>query len=130
VSPRAKESPCKSVTSCKRVAVQKCHLVQKRPFVQKCPRAKVSLRAKVTLVQKCRSCKSDPFPFITPETFFLIFICNLRISSVSFKKLCPHAPPLTPLLLVAPLVSVMAPKGPLGPLWETFIQALVIQIFY
>ena len=75
IDPTCKSDPsCKSVTSwksdppCNSDAVQKFHLVQKSRRAKVSPRAKgtlrakVSPRAKVTLVQKCRSCKSDPFP--------------------------------------------------------------------
>ena len=91
-------SHCKSDPACKRVAVQKWHLVKKWPFVQKCPRAKVSPRAKVTLVQKCRSCKSDPFPYKTEvhkKVFYeknslisTIELCSFFIALVYFVKTC------------------------------------------
>ena len=54
----------------------------------------------------------------------MLFICNFRLSRLSFKKLWPHGPLwllycswplLTPFLVVAPWLSVMAPKEATWP---------------
>ena len=50
--------------------------------------------------------------------FFLLFINNPRISSVS-SKLWPHGPSVALLQLRAPKFLSLPPRRPLGPLWET-----------